>query len=151
MEKRPLVPELYCSNVAESRAFYTEVLGFCVLYEREEDHFAYLEREGAQLMIEELSDGPRTWVTAPLERPYGRGMNLQIWTQDADALYERVQAHQAVIFLPMEEKWYRRHDVFVGNRQFIVQDPDGYMLRFAQDLGMRAESSWAATARLLGQ
>jgi catechol 2,3-dioxygenase-like lactoylglutathione lyase family enzyme len=40
MEKRPLVPELYCSTFAASRAFYTEVLGFCVLYEREEDGFA---------------------------------------------------------------------------------------------------------------
>ncbi len=96
-----------------------------------------MERESAQLMIDELTDGPRTWITAPLERPYGRGINLQIWTQDVDALYEQVQNHQAVIFLPMEETWYRRNDVFVGNRQFIVQDPDGYMLRFAQDIGVR--------------
>lgn len=138
MEKRPLVPELYCSNFVESRAFYTEVLGFSVLYEREEDRFAYMEREGAQLMIEEWSGGPRSWITAPLERPYGRGMNLQIWTRDVDALYEQVLRHQAVIFLPMEETWYRRNDVYVGNRQFIVQDPDGYMLRFAKDLGVRA-------------
>jgi catechol 2,3-dioxygenase-like lactoylglutathione lyase family enzyme len=40
MGKRPLVPEFYCSTFAASRAFYTEVLGFCVLYEREEDGFA---------------------------------------------------------------------------------------------------------------
>jgi catechol 2,3-dioxygenase-like lactoylglutathione lyase family enzyme len=138
MEKHPLVPELYCSSFAASRAFYTKVLGFCVLYEREEEGFAYMEREGAQLLIDELSDGPRSWIPAPLEKPYGRGMNLQIWTQNVDALYAQVQAHQAVIFLPMEERWYRRNDVFVGNRQFIVQDPDGYLLRFAQDLGMRA-------------
>ena len=138
MEKRPLVPELYCSNFAESRAFYTDVLGFCVLYEREEEGFAYMEREGAQLMIDELTGGPRSWIPAPLEKPYGRGVNLQIWTRDVDALYEQVQAHRAVIFLPMEEKWYRRNEEWVGNRQFIVQDPDGYLLRFAQDLGVRA-------------
>jgi hypothetical protein len=29
----------------------------------------------------------------------------------------------------------RANDVEVGNRQFIVLDPDGYMLRFVQDLG----------------
>lgn len=141
MEKRPLVPELYCSNFVDSRAFYTEVLGFCVLYEQQEDRFAYMEREGAQLMIEERSDGPRTLLTAPLEKPYGRGMNLQIWTQNVDALYHQVQDHQAVLVWPMEEIWYRRDDVFVGNRQFVVQDPDGYLLRFAQDLGVRAQGA----------
>jgi hypothetical protein len=38
----------------------------------------------------------------------------------------------------MEEKWYRMNDSKVGNRQFIVLDPDGYLLRFVQDLGERA-------------
>jgi hypothetical protein len=37
----------------------------------------------------------------------------------------------------MEEKWYRADNVYVGNRQFIVQDPDGYLLRFYQHLGTR--------------
>lgn len=101
MEKSALVPELYCSNCAQSRAFYTEVLEFQVLYEREEDHFVYMEREGAQLMLDELTNSPRSWLTGPLEQPYGRGINLQIWTQDVDALYQRVLDHQAVIFLPM--------------------------------------------------
>ncbi len=137
MEKNALVPELYCSNFAQSRTFYTEVLGFQVLFEREENRFAYLEREGAQLMFEERTDGPRTWLAAPLEPPYGRGISLQIWTRDVDALYQRVMASEAVVFLPIEEQWYRRNDVLVGNRQFVVQDPDGYLLRFAQDLGER--------------
>ena len=37
----------------------------------------------------------------------------------------------------MEEKWYRKNDTEVGNKQFLVQDPDGYILRFFQNLGMR--------------
>jgi hypothetical protein len=55
-------------------------------------------------------------------------------------LYARVRAAGATVFLDMEEKWYRRDaapSVEVGNRQFIVQDPDGYLLRFAEDLGVR--------------
>ncbi len=137
MEKNALVPELYCSNFPRSYAFYTEVLGFSVMFERQEERFAYLEREGAQLMFEERTGGSRTWLTAPLEQPYGRGINLQIWTQDVEALYQQALDHQAVIFLPLEEKWYRRDDRLMGNRQFVVQDPDGYLLRFAQDLGER--------------
>jgi hypothetical protein len=35
------------------------------------------------------------------------------------------------------EKWYRAGDRELGQRQFLVQDPDGYLLRFCQDLGER--------------
>lgn len=48
-----------------------------------------------------------------------------------------MKASGAEIFLPLEEKWYRLNEIEVGNRQFIVLDPDGYMLRFEQDLGNR--------------
>jgi hypothetical protein len=41
------------------------------------------------------------------------------------------------VFLPLEDKWYRSNDFEIGQRQFIVMDPDGYLLRFAQRLGQR--------------
>jgi catechol 2,3-dioxygenase-like lactoylglutathione lyase family enzyme len=137
-----LVPELYCSNFEASRYFYTQVLGFRVLYEREEEGFAFLDRNGAQIMIDELdntTNNSRSWLTGVLEKPYGRGINLEILTEEVDTLYEHVNRNHAVIFLPMEEKWYRVQSVYKGNRQFIVQDPDGYLLRFFQDLGERTD------------
>ena len=79
----------------------------------------------------------RSWVAAPLEAPFGRGMNLQIETDAVDELYASVQKAGSTIFLPIEERWYRAADAYLGNRQFIVQDPDGYLLRFFQDLGER--------------
>ena len=39
--------------------------------------------------------------------------------------------------MDVEEKWYRRDGFEVGNRQILVQDPDGYLLRFTEDLGER--------------
>jgi catechol 2,3-dioxygenase-like lactoylglutathione lyase family enzyme len=48
-----LVPELVCSDLARSLDFYVGVLGFAVVYERTEERFAYLEREGAELMLEQ--------------------------------------------------------------------------------------------------
>ena len=135
MTNARLVPELYVSDFDESRRFYTDVLGFTILYSRLEDRFAYLDREGAQIMIEQ-SVG-RAWITGDLQYPYGRGVNFEIEASDVDTLYVRVQESGATVFLPIEEKWYRRDDTEVGNRQFIVQDPDGYLLRFAQDLGER--------------
>jgi catechol 2,3-dioxygenase-like lactoylglutathione lyase family enzyme len=130
-----LVPELYCADIGRSLRFYTEVAGFTVRYQRPENRFAYLERDGAQLMIEQPTD--RTWLAAPLEYPFGRGINLQIRVDDVDALHDAVVASGARILVPMEEKWYRRDDRQLGNRQFVVLDPDGYLLRFFSDLGSR--------------
>ena len=76
-------------------------------------------------------------MAGPMEPPFGRGLNLQIETTAVDVLFETVQKSGAKIFLPMEERWYRADDVQLGNRQFIVQDPDGYLLRFFEDLGER--------------
>ena len=140
-----LTPELCCSNIKISLDFYTEVLGFEIQYQREEEGFAMLERQGSRIMLDEVSMNSaertsRTWILASLEKPFGRGMNLEIRTTQIDELYKCVQQSGATIFLPIEEKWYRVNDIEVGNRQFIVLDPDGYMLRFAQDLGDRALS-----------
>lgn len=137
MPNNKLIPELYCSDLQRSLAFYTGVLGFNVLYARPEERFAFLEREGAQLMLEQSTNPARTWLTGELTPPFGRGINFQIEVRDVDALYAAVQAAQAPIFLAMEEKWYRRDTTLLGNRQFLVLDPDGYLLRFFQDLGSR--------------
>ena len=130
----PLTPELCCSNIEYSLSFYIEILGFTIQYQREEDRFAMLERQGAFLMLEEISTTNRTWIAAPLETPFGRGMNLEIKTDKIDYLYNHVQEAKAHIFLPIEEKSYQAGSVELINRQFIVLDPDGYMLRFSQNI-----------------
>jgi catechol 2,3-dioxygenase-like lactoylglutathione lyase family enzyme len=132
-----LVPELYVSDIDCSRRFYTGVLGFAVLYDRPEERFAYLVREGAALMLEQPADPGRTWLAGPLQPPYGRGVNFQIEVGDLGPLHAAVLAAEAPLLLPLEERWYRRGDAQVGQRQFVVQDPDGYLLRFCQDLGSR--------------
>ncbi len=140
-EKRlttPLTPELLCTSIKISLPFYTEVLGFNIQYQRPEEGFAMLERQGSRIMLDELVPGSdRSWTAAPLEIPFGRGINLQIETDAIDVLYANVQKSKAKIFRQLEEKWYRANDVELGNRQFIVQDPDGYLLRFFQNLGER--------------
>lgn len=132
-----LVPELYCRDIAQSLKFYTQVLDFKIRYQRPEEKFAYLEREGACLMLEQPTTVSRSWLLAELTYPYGRGVNFQIKVTAVDDLYVRVAAAGLTPFLPMEEKWYRHDADQVGNRQFMVADPDGYLLRFFQDLGSR--------------
>jgi catechol 2,3-dioxygenase-like lactoylglutathione lyase family enzyme len=41
------------------------------------------------------------------------------------------------LFMDPERKWYRTGDVETGVHQFLVQDPDGYLIRFSAYLGER--------------
>jgi catechol 2,3-dioxygenase-like lactoylglutathione lyase family enzyme len=131
-----IVPELYCSDYKNSLKFYTDVLGFRVRFDRPDEGFAFLEREGAELMLDAF-DKTRTWLKAPLEYPWGRGINLQIEVGDVEKLYETAKQNRCEIFMEIETKWYRCGAHEQGNRQFIVCDPDGYLLRFFEDLGTR--------------
>ena len=140
MSYAKLVPELFCSDLKASLHFYIDLIGFSILYDRPEDGFAYLDLDGVQLMLDEPQeaiDSPSSWWTAKPEKPYGRGINLQIEVSDVDAICQRLTHNKWPIFRPMEEKWYRVKDCEMGNRQFLVQDPDGYLLRFFSDLGER--------------
>jgi catechol 2,3-dioxygenase-like lactoylglutathione lyase family enzyme len=135
-----LVPELLVSNLVKSLAFHVDLVGFTVLYARPEDGFAYLGLEGAELMLEEApeeTDDERVWWTARPEKPYGRGINFQVEVSNVDAILDRLKAADWPLFRPMEEMWYRKDATEVGNRQFLVQDPDGYLFRFFSDLGER--------------
>lgn len=132
-----ITPELDVSDLKISLAFYIEVLGFKILYERPEEKFAYLDIEGAGFMLEEAAGPGRRFHQALLEKPYGRGVNFQINVSDIDDIYARARKSGQPIIVPLEEKWYRKNDVELGNRQFVVADPDGYLLRFFRDLGQR--------------
>ena len=138
MEEKPtLTPELKVLDFTKSLDFYTRLAGFEILYDRPEEDFAMLGINGARLMIEGLTDKSRTWEVGKLERPFGRGINFQIAVPDVQSLYENFKKANYPIFRDMEEKWYRVKDKETGHKQFLVQDPDGYLLRFFQDLGIR--------------
>ena len=77
-----MVPELLVSNLDTSLGFWCTLCGFSVAYDRPEDRFAYLDRAGPQVMLEEVMILGRRWVTAPLEQPFGRGINFQITVDD---------------------------------------------------------------------
>ena len=40
------------------------------------------------------------------------------------------------LFRDVEDVWYRHGTEYVGARELVVQDPDGYLLRFSQKLGV---------------
>jgi catechol 2,3-dioxygenase-like lactoylglutathione lyase family enzyme len=136
-DKTILTPELKVTDFKASLDFYTRLVGFKVLYDRPEEDFAMLGINGARIMIEGLTEKSRTWKVGALEKPFGRGMHFQIEVPNVQSLYQNLKNANWPIFFEMEEKWYRANDKELGNKQFLVQDPDGYLLRFFQDLGSR--------------
>ena len=131
-----MVPELLVSDLDTSLHFWCSLCGFAVAYDRPEDRFAYLDRVGRQVMLEEVMPG-RRWVTAPLERPFGRGVNFQITVDEVAPILASLEAVGWPLFLEPEETWYRAGVNETGVRQFLVQDPDGYLVRFSQHIGLR--------------
>ncbi len=127
----PLVPELWCSNFDESISFYTEVLGFSVAQRRGGDKHAYLSLPGSQIMIASWQqDG--TWEPAPLEKPYGRGINFQFLVINVRIIHDAVRSADLKPFVDIYTKSYWRTDRMDERTEFAVLDPDGYLLRFSQ-------------------
>lgn len=128
------VPELSVSDINQSLQFYLEILSFKVDYQRQEDKFAKISLDDCQLMLEETNEH---WKTGELVYPYGRGINFQIQVRNIDELYQRIKEHQYPIKVEIQENWYRADSIVLGQKEFLIMDPDGYLLRFAEDLGER--------------
>lgn len=136
MTSSALIPELAVTDFEKSLDFYTHILGFSIDYQRPEEGFAMLSLGDAQIMIDQIGMG-RTWKTSELEYPLGRGVNFPIEVMSIDPILKSLEDNVVMLYLDVEEKWYRKDEVEAGNRQFLVQDPDGYLLRFTEDLGER--------------
>lgn len=136
MQRFPaLVPELTARDFKKSLKFYTEILGFSVKFERPEDGFAYLTLGSAHLMLEQLLED--SWRTGEFTPPLGRGINLEIAVEEIAPLLKRLESVHCPLWSEPQEQWYRAGTIEIGVREFLVQDPDGYLLRFSQELGER--------------
>lgn len=136
---QPLVPELWCSDFQRSMTFYTDIIGFEVAQQRGNDPHAYLTLGHAQIMIAHWSfDGSwEPWLPHQMEQPFGRGVNFQFMVEDVRRLFDRVTSKGVEPFLELYEAEIWRTDCMDTRRQFMMLDPDGYLLRFAQSIGTR--------------
>jgi catechol 2,3-dioxygenase-like lactoylglutathione lyase family enzyme len=134
MKFNKLIPELKVSSLKDSLNFYVGILGFKVEYERKESRFVFISFQGSQIMIEEIND---TWKTGLLEKPFGRGVNFQIEVNSIKPLLDNLKHKKQRLFQEPKDNWYRKGNSLMGNREFLIQDPDGYLLRFYEHLGSK--------------
>ena len=134
-----LVVEFAVIDWRRSLKFYTELLGFEVVYDRPEEGFVFLQLGGAQIMFYQ-ANLERNLVAggAPLKPPLGVGVNLQIQVETIEPMLAALERANLELSLAPEERWYRVGDISLGVRQFAVADPDGYLLRFSERIGSRS-------------
>lgn len=130
-----IIPELSVSNLGNSLKFY-KTLGFKIEYERVEDKFIFISLGEIQFMLQEITSNDK-WNVGTLTYPFGNGINFQLEVDNIDIIYQNLKQHNYEIAFDIEENWYRQDDKLLGNKEFLVQDPDGYLLRFSQDLGTK--------------
>lgn len=128
-----IIPELSVTNLENSLNFY-KTIGFKIEYERPENKFVFISFGNIQFMLQEISENDK-WNVSPLSYPFGNGINFQLEVDDINKIYKSLVDNNFEITFEIEENWYRQDDKLLGNREFLVQDPDGYLLRFSEDLG----------------
>jgi predicted lactoylglutathione lyase len=126
MKFNSLIPELSVTDINVSKEFYTSI-GFNIKYERTEDKFCFLELEENQIMIEQINDN---WNTGVLEYPFGRGINISMSINDIDKFYNILKEKEISMFKDLEVHKYKANDIVYEDKEFLIQDPDGYLLRF---------------------
>lgn len=127
MKFNSLIPELTVADIEKTKRFYLDVLGFETEYERPEDKFIFLSLEDNQMMFEQYNG---SWNVGSLEYPYGRGVNFEMTVSDVESIYNRVLASGITPFRELKTNSYRKDDGQIVQKEFLVQDPDGYLLRF---------------------
>ena len=133
MNFNKIIPELSVTKLENSLKFY-KCIGFKVEYKRPENKFVFLSMGEIQFMLQEISENDK-WNIAQLSYPFGNGINFQLEVENVDKIYKTLKENDFKIAFEIEENWYRQDDRLLGNREFLVQDPDGYLLRFSEDLG----------------
>ncbi len=125
-ELTKLTPNLIVSDVGRSLAFYRDVLGFTV---------AATVPDASPYVFAIVQSGPvEVFLNAPepaiaeypafKDRPIGGTLTLFIEVVDIARAHESLKDRVKIV-MPLEHKWY-------GVTEFAFEDPDGYLITFAE-------------------
>ena len=77
------------------------------------------------------------WELGAMLQPFGQGINLQITVSRLTPILDALQTAGWPLYEGRTDAWYRTGDTDGGQREVLVQDPDGYLVRLAEPLGRR--------------
>ncbi|PHN03250.1 VOC family protein [Flavilitoribacter nigricans] len=126
-------PVLFVRDLRTSLDYYCDVLGFHrPRLWGDPPNFAMPKRENMILMLSQPEDATRIAPNRDI-------WDLYFWVQDARQLFAEFSGKGAVV---QQEPIYKSE---YGNLEFIIEDPDGYTLAFAQ--GMTEDAFFAGETR----
>lgn len=122
-----MIPELSVFDIERTKKFYRE-LGFKIEYERTEDKFVFMSFQDSQFMFEQIHDDG--WNIGELVYPLGRGINFSIAVDNIEELYQLVKSLNIELYRELTRNIYQVNGIEETQIEFLIQDPNGYLLRF---------------------
>lgn len=125
MRFQAVTPNLIVNDIERSRAFYRDALGFeqiATVPEQAPFVFVWMKHEEVNVF---LNIPPNSDTT-----PSAGTNSLYIRMQGIDELATKVQAAGVPFAIEM-------HTEFYGMKEFAVNDPDGYLIIFAEPVAGR--------------
>ena len=127
MDFNKMIPELSVFDIEQTKRFYND-LGFKIEYERPEEKFVFMSFQDSQFMFEQIHDNG--WNIGKLIYPLGRGINFSIAVDDIEGLYKLVKTLNLEIYRELNRSIYQVNGTEETQTEFLIQDPNGYLLRF---------------------
>jgi lactoylglutathione lyase len=123
---KKLTPNLLVANVERSLAFYEGVLGFARGFTvPEQSPFVFASVTGGPVEIF-FNDAAGAIKEYPAfgGKPIGATGTMYIEVEGVDALHDRLKPTVPIV-MPLVTQFY-------SMREFAIEDPDGYVITFAQ-------------------
>jgi uncharacterized glyoxalase superfamily protein PhnB len=127
MKLTGVTPNLVTNDIPRAVAFYRDVLGFSVVTTVPDAApfvFVLLERDGVNVFLNDARTVLHETPDATSLVVGQSGVAMFFTIDDVATLWEQVRGRAPVI-MALKDQWY-------GMREFIVTDPDGYVVTFAQ-------------------
>jgi lactoylglutathione lyase len=135
MNLTDVTPNLIVADIDRSTAFYRDVLGFSAVAtvpELAPFVFVWLQRGGVNVFLNtvgSVSEEHPELAARPIGGTATLYMTIEADTvaDGIDALFAHVESKARVV-MPLKNQFY-------GMREFGIEDPDGYIVFFAQRVG----------------
>ena len=123
---RKLTPNLLVASVERSLAFYVDTLGFergMTVPDASPFAFASVISGAVEIFFNDAAGAVKEYPAFG-GKPTGATGTLFIEVEGVDALHDRLEPIVKIV-MPIETKFY-------GMREFAIEDPDGYVITFAE-------------------
>jgi lactoylglutathione lyase len=123
---RKLTPNLLVASVERSLAFYVGTLGFergMTVPDQSPFAFAAVTSGAVEIFFNDAAGAVKEYP-AFAGKPIGATGTLFIEVEGVDALHDRLKPSVKIV-MPIVTQFY-------GMREFAIEDPDGYVITFAE-------------------